>query len=220
MSLTTDALACNAAEAFDAAHPVGTPVLAWPGTRDDEPIRTRTRTGAWVLGGHTAVVMVDGVAGGIALTHIEHDPTRRPPVPEVEFEAPPCPMCGEDLDASGDGFECPGCEAHWDTTGRAGAWADPDAQACPATRRSFGVDTVDRCARPVDHDPADRHTPINAQEWWLDIDLAAITDGDGATLEHPPACSECQEYAAVQHGMCPSCHHNAVRSGWEPGSGA
>jgi hypothetical protein len=66
-----DALASNEAVAWNAAHPVGTPVLAWPGTRDDEPLVTRTRTPAWTLGHGAAVVSVEGRSGGIALTHIQ-----------------------------------------------------------------------------------------------------------------------------------------------------
>lgn len=59
------------ADEFNAAHPIGTPVIAFPGTRDGRALRTRTRTPAWRLGGHTDVVAVEGYAGGIALTHIE-----------------------------------------------------------------------------------------------------------------------------------------------------
>lgn len=56
---------------WNAAHPIGTPVLAWPGTLDSEPMHTRTRTPAWELGSGYPVVSVDGYAGGIHLTHIE-----------------------------------------------------------------------------------------------------------------------------------------------------
>jgi hypothetical protein len=60
----------NAAE-FNAAHPVGTPVVAYPGTRNDEGLITKTRTPAWELGHGAPVVSVDGYAGGICLTHID-----------------------------------------------------------------------------------------------------------------------------------------------------
>jgi hypothetical protein len=56
---------------WNEAHPVGTVVSAWPVARTDPPLRTVTRTPAWVLGGHTPVVSVDGYPGGIALTHVE-----------------------------------------------------------------------------------------------------------------------------------------------------
>jgi hypothetical protein len=59
------------AHKWNQAHPVGTVVKAWPGDRTDPPLRTVTRTPAWVLGGHTPVVSVDGYPGGIALTHVE-----------------------------------------------------------------------------------------------------------------------------------------------------
>lgn len=58
-------------------HPVGTPVVAYPGCRPedgpDEHLVTRTRSKAEVLGGHTAVVWVEGHGACIALTHV--DPT-------------------------------------------------------------------------------------------------------------------------------------------------
>jgi hypothetical protein len=66
------------AEQFNAAFPVGTPVVAYPLTRpeDDQPdfferLETVTRTPAWTLGHGKPVVSVDGYAGGIALTHID-----------------------------------------------------------------------------------------------------------------------------------------------------
>lgn len=66
--------------AFNAQHSIGTPVLAYPGFRPDDPLAaslnprtltTRTRSAAWLLGDHTPVVLVDDHAGGIALTHID-----------------------------------------------------------------------------------------------------------------------------------------------------
>lgn len=50
--------------------PIGTPVLAFVGTRDGQAAVTRTRSLPWIIGG-SICVMVEGVAGGIALTHIE-----------------------------------------------------------------------------------------------------------------------------------------------------
>ncbi|MFE4420365.1 hypothetical protein [Streptomyces sp. NPDC056817] len=66
----------QAADAFNAAHPIGTPVVAYPGCRpeddpNDERLVTRTRSRAQVLGGHTAVVWVDGHGACIALTHVD-----------------------------------------------------------------------------------------------------------------------------------------------------
>lgn len=65
----------NAAE-FNARFSVGTPVFAYPGARPEgdrsgERLVTRTRSAAEVLGGHTAVVWVDGHSACIALTHID-----------------------------------------------------------------------------------------------------------------------------------------------------
>lgn len=57
-------------EQFNELCPVGTPVLYWPADRSDEGRKSVTRSAAWLLGGHTPVVMVEGYAGGIALTHV------------------------------------------------------------------------------------------------------------------------------------------------------
>ncbi|MFI0897716.1 hypothetical protein [Streptomyces sp. NPDC020983] len=59
------------ADRWNARYPVGTPVTAYPLTRADEPLRTRTRTPAWRLGHGDSVVSVDGYAGGIHLTHVD-----------------------------------------------------------------------------------------------------------------------------------------------------
>lgn len=59
------------AEEWNDQYPVGTPVHAWPGTRDAEPMWTTTRTPAWTLGHGAVVVSVVGATGGIALTHVD-----------------------------------------------------------------------------------------------------------------------------------------------------
>ncbi|MFB7461252.1 hypothetical protein [Streptomyces sp. NPDC056188] len=66
----------QAVDAFNAAHPVGTRVIAYPGFRPEDDrdatrIETTTRSQATVLGGHTAVVWVHGHSACIALTHID-----------------------------------------------------------------------------------------------------------------------------------------------------
>lgn len=60
----------SSVETFNQAHPIGTPVRYWPGTRDGEGARSITRSPAWSISGH-AVVSVEGYAGGIALSHID-----------------------------------------------------------------------------------------------------------------------------------------------------
>ena len=59
------------AEAWNVAHDVGVPVTYWPGLREGDGIASTTRSLATVLGGHTAVVWVQGRADCIALTHVE-----------------------------------------------------------------------------------------------------------------------------------------------------
>ena len=69
------------ADAWNAAHPVGTRVIAYPDVRPEydaaEAARTRlvttTRTPAWILGHGEPVASVHGYAGGICLAHIDID---------------------------------------------------------------------------------------------------------------------------------------------------
>jgi hypothetical protein len=69
----------EAAELWNRLHPVGTPVVAYPGIRPEDSwspekvsrIVTSTRSKATVLGGHTAVVWVHGHGACIALTHVD-----------------------------------------------------------------------------------------------------------------------------------------------------
>lgn len=56
--------------AWNATHPVGTPVRFWPGVREGEGRPSRTRSVAWAPG-HTPMVLVDGYTGGICLSHVE-----------------------------------------------------------------------------------------------------------------------------------------------------
>ncbi|MGW2594815.1 zinc finger domain-containing protein [Streptomyces sp. NPDC001515] len=74
---------------WNKAHPVGTPVRVWPGVREGDGTLTRTRSAAEVLGGHTAVVWVDGEGACIALSHVDPDHTDRLPALAVA-----CPTCG------------------------------------------------------------------------------------------------------------------------------
>lgn len=166
---------------FQAANPTGSPVLAWPGTRDDEPLRTRTRLSAWVLASGEPVVTVRGHAGAIALTHVDPDPTRQPAVPDVEFTCPPCPICGRELASDGDALVCHKCEASWSSNGTGGTWADPDAPRCLA-KRTIG-DDVDQCILARDHDVDAETSHRDADGFdWLDSDRRALTDTLGEEL--------------------------------------
>ncbi|HXH77289.1 hypothetical protein [Nocardioides sp.] len=167
------------AEEFNAAYPSGTPVLAWPGTRDEEPISTRTRYSAWVLGSGEPVVTVIGTAGGIYLDHIEHDPTRQPAVPDVEFEMPPCPI---------DQLCCYRCRASWTSDGRSGSWNDPSAARCPATCHPYFTiesDLIERCVLGRNHDlreSAAQHRSADGLTNWTDDDARALVDGTGEAV--------------------------------------
>lgn len=188
MTTTAQEAAWHTASEFNQRYPSGTPVLAWPGTRDEEPLRTRTRDSAWALPSGAAVVSVVGHAGGIALTHIEHDPTRQPAVPDIEFECPPCPICGVGLDTDGDSFTCYPCGASWDTNGTGGRWDDPSALRCLASVNPYpriDREVVEYCARARNHDLRDRgdsHRSTDGLTGWSDTFTGALTDGSGEAL--------------------------------------
>lgn len=63
--------ALKQAEKFNETTPIGTPVRYWPGVCEGEGIESKTRSAAWVLGGHTAVVQVEDLGACIALSHVQ-----------------------------------------------------------------------------------------------------------------------------------------------------
>jgi hypothetical protein len=61
-------------ESWNALHPTGTPVRYWPVYPPVDgvpPQNTKTRSEAWTLGDGSAVVLVEGRAGGVWLAHLE-----------------------------------------------------------------------------------------------------------------------------------------------------
>ncbi|MFD7964052.1 hypothetical protein ACFV5J_24940 [Streptomyces zaomyceticus] len=59
------------ADEWNELYPVGTHVIAFPGSREDPPVVGRTRSRAWMLGHGTPVVLVEGKSGGIRLSHVD-----------------------------------------------------------------------------------------------------------------------------------------------------
>jgi hypothetical protein len=56
---------------WNAAHPVGTPVIRYKLVNPlEDGTATKTRSEAWVMSGHSAMVMVEGVAGGVVLESV------------------------------------------------------------------------------------------------------------------------------------------------------
>lgn len=54
---------------WNAAHSIGAEVIV---TKDlGQQVRTKTRSPAWVLSGHTAVIMVDGISGCYLLERVK-----------------------------------------------------------------------------------------------------------------------------------------------------
>lgn len=76
----------------------------------------------------------------------------------------------------------------------------------------------DQLAAAIGVEPAaehERHTALGDAKWarrWHDV----LT---GHTAPEAGLCDECHEVVGDFYGttiLCPSCHHDAVRSGWEP----
>lgn len=82
------------AEQWNERHPIGTPVIAYPGIRPEYAaeigttqytrLETVTRTRAWNLGHGEPVVSVEGYAGGISLEHVDVVEQPEPADPTTE----------------------------------------------------------------------------------------------------------------------------------------
>lgn len=56
---------------WNARYPIGTPVTRYALINPlREPTVTRTRSKAWVMGGHSVMVMVDSVSGGVLVESV------------------------------------------------------------------------------------------------------------------------------------------------------
>lgn len=57
--------------AWNAEHPVGTPVMRYKLINPRRHgLPTQTTSAAWVMSGHSAMVMVEGVSGGVLLESV------------------------------------------------------------------------------------------------------------------------------------------------------
>lgn len=65
-------------QAWNAAHPVGTPVICWPGFRWGRGLRSSTTARAELLGGTVPAVRVAGQLHPIPLTHVQVQRARQP----------------------------------------------------------------------------------------------------------------------------------------------
>jgi hypothetical protein len=67
---TQKELAAQASQ-WNLSYPIGTPVMRY---KLINPLRegteTKTRSEAWVMGGHSVMIMVEGVSGGVLLESV------------------------------------------------------------------------------------------------------------------------------------------------------
>lgn len=56
-------------KSWNEQHPIGTAVrrFKYMDLSDTVPVETKTRSEAWMLSGHTAVIMIEGKSGCVAL---------------------------------------------------------------------------------------------------------------------------------------------------------
>lgn len=81
---TTEARLHQMCDTYNSEFPVGIPV--WVALDDGRILDTRTRSEAWVLGGHSVVVMVEGIAGGYSLDRVT--PKSQQPDPPTNILTP------------------------------------------------------------------------------------------------------------------------------------
>lgn len=56
---------------WNAAYPIGTPVTRYKLINPlAEPQETKTRSAAWLMSGHSAMVMVEGISGGVLVESV------------------------------------------------------------------------------------------------------------------------------------------------------
>lgn len=115
------------AEAWNEQYKIGIRVAAYPATRDDKPLLTRTRSEAWALGHGEPVVKVVGYSGGITLSHVDVIEDTPMTADDLAMQALSdagafCGVCGFQPGERG----CPDCERCWSsyvTALRAIGWA-------------------------------------------------------------------------------------------------
>lgn len=72
---------------WNAQYPVGTAVRYFPRLSSTESKLTKTRSAAWMLPCDEAVVMVEGIAGGVSLGHVQIVASDKQGQPELFTES-------------------------------------------------------------------------------------------------------------------------------------
>lgn len=106
----------------------------------------------------------------LAYDEMERD---RPLPPPLEFETPPCSVCGTFTEYAEQRFRCPDCGCSWGRSGahlHEGRWDDRSAQQCPdvlSAEEGSAVarqpDEAHRCMRTAGH--AGDHVHPEVGEW-------------------------------------------------------
>jgi hypothetical protein len=104
------------------------------------------------------------------------EPTRRSPLPPLEYRAPDCPICHREVSHDSDSFYCESCKGTWSSDSYdAEGEANPEVEQCPAEVMPFyGREDLPsirhhryRCVRDASH-PAAR---------WPDLHVGVRSDG-------------------------------------------
>lgn len=111
---------------------------------------------------------LDPSACHIAIREAEGLPPRPAP-PLLEFETPPCSICGEPTEYSDTTFRCDDCGCQWPRSTAhlyAGTWDDLTADQCPdvaAVQYAEGEPEYHQCIRTAGH--AGDHINPDLGEW-------------------------------------------------------
>jgi hypothetical protein len=70
-SLSLTEFCRDLARSWNESVPVGTSVRYWPIACEETSRATKTRSEAWALGNGQVVVKIEGVAGGVAIEHLQ-----------------------------------------------------------------------------------------------------------------------------------------------------
>lgn len=93
----------------------------------------------------------------------------RPAPPPLEFETPPCSVCGEGTEHDDGSFLCANCGASWSSVGESGEWEEPNAKQCSAQSQQ-PWDTY-RCYRAAGHSGDHEHPDTSHwYEWEVPAD--------------------------------------------------
>lgn len=99
---------------WNAAHAVGTQVRYWAGVREGAGKPGRTTSEAFLLAGHTPVVLIDTCRGCVALAHVQAIAEGQPTGEPKKIQCPRCRRVKDVSVYSDGGRYCHACQMEFD----------------------------------------------------------------------------------------------------------